>query len=220
MTPTVAVFDLDGTITRGDTYVLYLLHALWQRPHRIVHCAELPLVAVRFGLGLAGNDDVKQRFLHAILGGSRRREIECFTEAFVGPCLRRMAKQAAVDRIAMHARRGHTLILATAGLDLYARALGARLGFHHVVATRAAWNADRLVMGLDGPNLRGAEKVVAVKQVLSAIGPERSHVVAYSDHHHDLPLLQYADEAYAIDPTPRLARAVAGLAIPIERWAD
>lgn len=218
MTANVAVFDLDGTIMNGDTYVLYLLHVLRHRPYRIVQCAGLPVVALRFGLGLASNDEVKQKFLHAIAGGSTRRDVERYTNAFAGPCLRLMAKRVALERISMHARRGDTLIMATAGLDLYARALGERLGFHHIVATQPAWTADRLGFGLDGPNLRGEEKVLAVRRVVAGLGLERPHVIAYSDHHSDLPLLQFADEAYAIDPTPRLAKAVAGLAIPIERW--
>lgn len=219
MTATAAVFDLDGTITGGDTYVAYLLHVLRHRPHRIARCAGLPLVALRFGMGLAGNDEVKQRFLQAIAGGASRRLIERCTQTFIDPCLTRMARRAAIDRIALHARRGDILVLATAGLDLYAAALGARLGFDHVVATRTAWTADGLLTGLEGPNLRGAEKLAAVRTVLAAAGVGRPRVVAYSDHHSDLPLLQYADEGYAIDPTPKLAKAAARLGIPVERWS-
>nr|WP_294546093.1 HAD-IB family hydrolase [uncultured Rhodopila sp.] len=220
MTAAAAVFDLDGTITRGDTYVAYLLHVLRHRPHRLLRCGGLPLVALRFGVGLASNDEVKQRFLQAVAGGASLCQLERLTESFVDPCLRRMAKRAAIDRIAIHARQGDMLILATAGLDLYAAALGARLGFHHVVATRTALDAHRLLAGLDGPNLRGTAKLAAVKKILAAAGVERLPLVAYSDHHSDLPLLQYADEGYAIDPTPQLAREAARLGIPVERWMD
>jgi HAD superfamily hydrolase (TIGR01490 family) len=218
ITRTVAVFDLDGTITHGDTYVAYLIHVLRHRPHRIPYCLPLPLLAARFGLGRAGNDEVKQRVLDMVAGGSRKPELDRITAAFIEPCLRRMAKQAALERIAMHAARGDTLVLATAGLDLYAHALGRRLGFHHVLATRVAWNGDSLARGLDGPNLRGDSKVAAVKQLLSAISADRPKVVAYSDHHTDLPLLRFADSAIAVDPTSRLEKSANELSIPIERW--
>ena len=45
----------------------------------------------------------------------------------------------------------------------------------------------------------------------------RPEVYAYSDHHSDLPLLRYADHAYAIDPTPKLLAAAAP-PITVERW--
>jgi len=109
-------------------------------------------------------------------------------------------------------------VMATASLDLYAIALGRRLGFHHVVATRAAWSDDRLVFGLDGANLRGADKVVEMEKLLSTIGPARPRIIAYSDHHSDLPLLRFADVGVAVDPTARLVSAIAGLGILIERW--
>ena len=215
---TLAVFDLDGTITNGDTFIAYLAHVLRQRPHRILHCATLPTAAAGFALGLVGNDEVKRRLLKAVAGGATRTDIEGYTNTFVGPCVRQMVKPAALDRIAMHADRGDTLIMATASMDIYAQALGQVLGFHHVLATRAAWSGDRLTFGLDGPNLRGAHKVDAIKSIRGSMGAGMDRVIAYTDHHSDLPLLQYADQGIAIDPTPRLAKAIAGLAIPIERW--
>jgi phosphoserine phosphatase len=43
-------------------------------------------------------------------------------------------------------------------------------------------------------------------------------VIAYSDHHADLPLLHWADKAVAVNPTRRLA-ATAGIeGIAIEDW--
>jgi HAD superfamily hydrolase (TIGR01490 family) len=214
----LAVFDLDGTITRGDTFLAYVTHVLRLRLHRLPHCVGLPIVAIKYGLGRVGNDEVKRRLLNAVAGGASREEIEHFTQSFLEPCIRRMVKPAALKRIAMHAQRGDTLIMATAGMDIYARALGQRLGFHHVLATRAVWKDDRLTFGLDGPNLRGADKVAAVEGLRAEIAPERPTILAYSDHHTDLPLLRYADEGIAVDPTPGLAKAIAGLAIPIERW--
>jgi phosphatidylglycerophosphatase C len=215
----IAVFDLDGTITRGDTFVAYLTYVLRHRPRRIAQCAALAPLAAGFALARVGNAEAKSRLLYAIAGGSRRGDIARFTEGFTSTRLRRMVKPAALRRIAMHRERGDTLVLATAGMDIYAGAVGQFLGFDHVLATRAVWEGDRLSLGLDGPNLRGADKLAAVKALRAALQPATARLVAYSDHHSDLPLLRHADEAVAVDPTPRLARAITGLAIPVERWA-
>lgn len=215
---TIAVFDLDGTITNGDTFVAYLAHVLRQRPYRIWRCAALPLVAAGYAAGAVGNDAVKLRLLDAVVGGSVRTDVERFTATFVGPCIRRMVKPAALQRIATHTARGDILVMATAGIDIYAQALGHHLGFHHILATRARWRAGQLAFGLDGPNLRGRAKVAAVETILAGMGAPRPQVIAYSDHHSDLPLLRYADHGIAVDPTRTLRKAIVDLAIPIEHW--
>jgi HAD superfamily hydrolase (TIGR01490 family) len=214
----LAVFDLDGTITDGDTFIAYLLHVLRHRPHRVLRCAALPLLAAGFRLGLVGNDEVKRRLLDAVAGGASRSDIRRFTETFIDICVRRMVKPAALERITMHAQRGDILVMATASLDIYADALGQRLGFHHVLATRAAWRDDRLIFGLDGPNLRGVDKVAAIEVIRAGLKVDPALVIVYSDHHSDLPLLRYADRGIAVDPTSRLAEAIVSLDISTERW--
>ncbi len=215
----IAVFDLDGTITHGDTFVAYLAYVLRHRPRRIAHCVTLAPLAAGFALGRVGNAEAKSRLLYAIAGGSWRGDIARFTKGFRDTRLPRMVKPAALRRIAMHRERGDTLVMATAGIDIYANAVGELLGFDHVLATRAVWDSDRLILGLDGPNLRGADKLAAVKALRAALQPATARLIAYSDHHSDLPLLRHADEGIAVDPTPRLAQAITGLAIPVECWA-
>lgn len=215
----IAVFDLDGTITDGDTFVAYLAYVLRRRPRRIAHCMMLGPWAAGFALGKVGNAEAKSRLLYAVAGGSRRRDIARFTEGFRDTRLPRMVKPAALQRIAMHRERGDTLVMATAGVDIYAKAVGELLGFDHVLATCAVWEGDRLSLGLDGPNLRGVDKLAAVKALRAALQPATARLIAYSDHHSDLPLLRHADEGIAVDPTRRLTQAISGLTIPVERWA-
>jgi HAD superfamily hydrolase (TIGR01490 family) len=215
----IAVFDLDGTITHGDTFLAYMAYVLRRRPGRLPRCLGLTPLASGFALGRVSNAEAKSRLLYAIAGGSARSDIVCFTEGFRDTRLRRMLKPEALRRIAAHRERGDTLVMATAGIDIYAKAVGKFLGFDHVLATRAAWDGDRLGRGLDGPNLRGPDKLAAVKALCAELQATSAQLIAYSDHHSDFVLLRHADRGVAVDPTPRLAQAVAGLAIAIERWS-
>ena len=97
-------------------------------------------------------------------------------------------------------------------------AIGKRLGFDDVLATRAAREAGRITGGPIDTNLRGWAKVDAVKRVLSPVGDRPPIVYAYSDHHSDVPLLLYADHAVAVDPTANLRAIAASNGIRIERW--
>jgi phosphatidylglycerophosphatase C len=214
----VAVFDLDGTVTCRDTYLAYLMYVLRRRSRRLPYCFGLPAAVLQFKRGRLSNETLKCRFLAAILGGCSRPEIERHTAGFVEVCVTAMVKPAARARIARHRREGHRLVLASASLDVYATALGTRLGFDDVLCTRVAWVADAIGSSLAGPNLLGEAKLAAVKEAL-AIG-ESSHELtfAYSDHHTDLPLLLFAKHGVAVDPTPRLAAAAAAYGLRVENW--
>jgi phosphatidylglycerophosphatase C len=215
MSDVVAVFDLDGTITRGDTYLSFLIHTLRRRPHRATRLIGLLLAAGRFKLGRLSNDELKSIFLTAIVGGSRRDEVARHVDSFLPRCLHRMIKPEALARIEWHRSRGHRLVLASASVDLYVTRLGAHLRFDETISTRTAWQDDRLTGALDGPNLRGEAKLAAVRAI---IGDTRPEVFAYSDHHSDLPLLQFADQAVAVDPSPRLLAGAKANGIKIEYW--
>jgi phosphatidylglycerophosphatase C len=214
----VALLDLDGTITRGDTYLAYLRHVLSRRPYRVLRCLGLPIHVAKFGFGRITNSALKSLFLRAVLGGLRRDEIERHTREFIERRFARLVKPAALERIEWHRTRGDELLLVSASLDVYAIAIGAALGFDAVICTRAAWDGDRLAGGLEGPNLLGDAKVEAVRRFLDAEGGSR-HVTAYSDHHSDLPLLRFADVGIAVDPTSRLGEVAAAQGLCIETWA-
>ena len=140
----VAVFDLDGTITRTDTYLAFLLHTLRRRPQRAVHLASLSIAVTRFKLGRMSRDTLKSVFLTAIVGGCRRDEVDRLVEQFLPGCIRRTVKPAALARIAWHRARGHELILASASVDLYVGHVAEHFGFDRSVCTRTKWQNDRL----------------------------------------------------------------------------
>jgi phosphatidylglycerophosphatase C len=216
-TQAVAIFDLDGTIARGDTYLGFLLHVLRRRPRRVIRLVGLPLAVARFGLGRLSNAQLKSIFLTAIVGGSGREELARHVESYLPRCFDRMIKPAALARIEWHRARGDRLVLASASLDLYVEPLGSRLRFDRTISTRTAWLGDRLTGALDGANLRGESKLDAVREVIGAAGP-RPEIYAYSDHHSDLPLLLFADHAVAVDPSRELLASARVHGFKVEYW--
>lgn len=218
----VAVFDLDGTLTRRDLYLAFLAQALRRHgPARPLRTAGLPVLATRFMLRGIGNDRLKTAFLDAILGGRPRSLVDALAGDFATRAVGREMKGAAIARVESHRRAGDTLVLASASLDLYVQPIARLLGFHAAVATRIAWTPDGRVAGtLDGPNLRGPAKLDAVRAELARSFPGQSpRMVAYSDHASDEALLAAADEAVAVDPTPALARIAAQRGWEVAHWS-
>jgi len=214
--PAVAIFDLDGTLTRGDTFVSFLLYVLRRNPSRLCRCLGLPHKIVMFMVGRMPNDGLKSAFLSAILKGVGGDEINTYAAVFAERCIRDMIKPAALARINWHRARKHRLILASASVDLYVPLIANLLGFDETVCTRVDWLAGRLTGSLSGPNLRGTAKLDAVRRTL---GKERKpEIFAYSDSHWDLPLLTFADHGIAVDPDKILLREAPRSGIATEFW--
>ena len=204
---TIAIFDLDRTITTKDTFIGFLTGFLWRHPWRCLRTIGLPIAFMQFALGHKDNGWLKERFLNAFLGGVSRTSLNSWVDVYIKRVLAKGLRPGAVQAIGRHRAAGDHLVLATASLDFYVAAIGAELGFDRVISTCADWTPSRTLSGkFATANCYGAEKLRRVSEVYQSKRRDRP-VVAYSDHHADLPLLRWADQAFAVNPTPTLAAA-------------
>lgn len=218
-----AVYDLDGTITRSDTFVPFLLGFLARNPSRIFRCIPLPFHLLAFWIGLRGNDWAKQKFLTAVCGGASRKALADYCADFAALVVETGLRPGAVASMEAHRARGDRLILITASLDLYVDAIARHLAFDDVIASKAAWRmagdlGATLDGRLDGENCYGANKVERLKALLSNDTPDM-HIVAYSDHSSDLPLLTAAGSGYVVNPKPSMRRLAQANSLPVLDWS-
>lgn len=210
---TIAIFDLDRTISKQDTLLGFLTGFLWCQPWRCLRTLGLPIAFLRFAFGGKDNGWLKERFLNAFLGGVPHALLEPWVDVYVKQVLSTGLRPGAVKAIDRHRAAGDHLVLATASIDFYVEAIGAGLGFDRVISTVADWTPSLTLSGkFATANCYGAEKLRRVAAVYQS-EREGRHVVAYSDHHADLPLLRWADRAVAVNPTRALAAAADGMTI-------
>ncbi|HVY81389.1 MAG TPA: HAD-IB family hydrolase, partial [Steroidobacteraceae bacterium] len=213
----LAVFDLDGTITRHDTLIQYVLGYLKTRPWRVFgFLLGLPAV-LKYAVGAADRGALKAAVIRWTLGGSTRAEIDAWTARFVPHLLEKGVFQEAIKRIAEHRRNGDTLVLMSASPDLYVPAIGQKLGFAEVTCTGIRWNGDRLDGSLTTPNCRGEEKAVRFASLQARHPGVRS--VAYGNAASDLPHLRLADRGVLVNADRAARREAARLDnVVCERW--
>lgn len=214
----IAVFDLDGTLSRRDTFLPFLLGYLRRNPARWGALPRLAAATVAHCAGFIDNHALKSTFLTAILGGATEDDLRPWTATFLDRLIRTGLRPGALAALAAHRAAGATTVLATASPELYVRPLAARLGFDAMIATRLERNADGRFTGrLDGGNCHGPEKAARFarwRAGAQASGP----VTVYTDHHADLPLLAMADHPFAVSPTRRLQKAAASRSISLAMW--
>lgn len=202
----IAVFDLDGTITRRDTLFPWVLGYLAQCPWRLVRLARLLPAACRYICAGRDRGHLKAALLRHTLGGEPRAAIDAWNERYLPRVIARELLAQAVAAIERHRADGDTLVLMSASVDLYVPALAQRLGMSRAICTGVAWRGNVLDGALTTANRRGEEKARCFADLRTA-HPDATFV-AYGNSASDLPHLHLADRGVLVNGS-RSARAAA-----------
>ena len=215
------VFDLDGTLISRDTFRWFLLVPLFQIPGKWKCLPALVWRYLQFRLGRCSNHQLKEYFLKRLMAGESREALMLLGEGYVKSLVDGgLIRSKAVAELHSRKSQGFQIILATASPDIYVVALARELGFDLAVCTRLKWGDGDLFTGdIEGLNCYGEEKLRRVEAAISTgMGAESLTVVAYSDHHADIPLLEFATEAHAVSPTRKLGQWARSKNITIVDW--
>lgn len=211
----VAVFDLDVTLTRYDTYLPFLFGYLRRTPRRVLPLALLPIKLLAVWKW-RDRRWVKQSFLTAFVGGERKSDLDAWAKIFADKILTKAMREPGLKRLHAHQDAGDRVVLASASFDIYVELIGKHLGIDEIIASNLRWDEQQRLRGINGENCRHEEKLKRVKALLN--NTDGNHVTAYSDSHADLPLLGWAEVGVAVCPSKRLTHQVAGLGLEVVDW--
>ena len=187
---TVAVFDFDGTLTRGDTLLPFLRRVRGD----VTLAAALLAGCARFALAPAGErrNRAKEVVLSRVLGGEPVERVTLLADAYAVELVARRLVGRTCRRLEWHRRLGHALVIVSASPELYVDPIARRLGFDAVLATRLEVDGDgRLTGRLSGANVRADEKV---RRLRAHLGATQVRLWAYGNSRDDAELLAAADE--------------------------
>ena len=214
----IALFDLDGTLTRRDSLVPYVLGFCLRHPLRLPRLLVMPWHVMKYLFQHRDRGLLKQSFIVAALAGASRDEVARWNERFVRHLLKRGMHREALDRLAVHRARGDYLVLMSASPDLYVPAIARALKFNETICTGVRWEGMRLSGELTTPNRRGEEKLRGVEALRSR--HNGSQITAYGNTASDVVHLRACDDGHLVNASPRAAveAARAGVAVgwPLE----
>jgi phosphatidylglycerophosphatase C len=211
----LAVFDLDGTLVRGDTFLPFLVSYAW-RHRRWRPLLTLPFWLALYACRILPDFAAKQRVLIAFLRGQPRAKVDRHAEWFCQSWVRPRLREHVIERLQAHQKAGDRVILLSASPDPYVPAIGRMLGIEEVLCTRVVKDGDDWEGTLLGENCKGEGKVRRMAEYLkSQSAPANSW--AYGDSPSDLPLLGWVSNGAMVrrgelmtlagDPQPAVGRA-------------
>lgn len=211
----LAIFDLDGTITRHDTLAPYVGGFLLRHPWRAPRALGVIPALLGYALGICGRGTLKAALMRSALGGVSRQDLERWTERFVERLLARGTFGAARACIETHARAGDHLILMSASPDLYVPAIARALGFQESICTGVRWRGQRLDGRLATANRQGEQKVECLRQLRARLAGEAS---AYGNSHSDIAHLKLVEHGVLVNGNASARRAARRAGLECVRW--
>jgi len=210
----IAVFDLDGTLTRHDTLWPYLRGWARRHPRR----AFWPQVLGAVGRYPLDQDRglLKSRLIRIAMGGATRAAVHAWTLEYVAALGSAELCPGALAAISRHRAAGDRLVLLSASVDLYVPDIGRRFGFDETICTEVAWRDGRLDGALGSANRRAAEKRRCV-EALRALHPG-VRLAAYGNARSDFDHLAVVEDPVLVNAGPALGCEARRLGFRTEDW--
>ncbi|MGH8444807.1 MAG: HAD family hydrolase [Solimonas sp.] len=196
----LAVFDLDHTLLADDSDHLW---GRWLIDKGVVDSEAYARENERFyGLYTAGTLDI-----HEYAAFSLRPLVEqpiermlALRDRFVQEWIAAKVAPGAPALLEKHRAQGDELLITTATGRFITEPIAALLGVPNLIATDAEIHDGRYTGRIAGiPNFQGG-KVQRLRTWLAAQEQPYTHLTAYSDSRNDIPLLEEAHTAVAVDP--------------------
>lgn len=188
----LALFDLDGTITRGDTFIAFIRYNVGWGAFLFGMMLMSPVIAC-MKLGLIPNWRAKEIVWSFFFKGRSTVSVKHKGDAFIGKVLPGMIRPQAADKLDWHKKNGHTVAIVTASGGLWLGNWATQQGFHFI-GTRFEEKDDRLTGRIQGKNCHGEEKVVRIREVFDLSDYE--YIYAYGDSEADKPMMSLAQESF------------------------
>ena len=188
---TLALFDMDGTLTRDDTMLAFIRFR--SGPWRYLRML-LP-AGILHALGrirVIPADAGKRRLMRAAFAGVATSDVLRDAERFAKDELPGLMREGALERLRWHVQEGHRTIIVTASSTAWLQPWLAAASLE-VIATGLEVRNGRYTGELSTPNCKGEEKVRRLREILDPSLYER--IYAYGDTPSDRPMLALSTDA-------------------------
>jgi HAD superfamily hydrolase (TIGR01490 family) len=188
----IAFFDFDGTITRSDSFVLFLKYLVgYLRFYRgfLLLTPAIFLYLIR----VLKDYQLKRIVSRYFLRGRSKEELEKHAKVFQQKILPDILREEALERIAWHHDQGHEVVLVSASFELWLKDFAEQYKMI-LISSRLECIKGIITGNLEGKNCKGVEKVSRIRESFKI--EEYDRVYAYGDSTGDKEMLEIADEKH------------------------
>ncbi len=209
-----AIFDLDGTILKYNTMVLFCNYILQQERKRQLFLFLVVPACVLYFFKIISFIQL-ERIFFSFLYKMPKSQLNTYTKDFVKNVVHPLCFPEILEKIEYHKKQKHTLILNTASMHFCTEPIGEYLGFHTVFSTHVETQNFMPLFPKISVDNKGEEKIIAMLSILPkkfqkeyTLGKKSSlkNCYVYTDSIVDLPLTQLAEFVTVVLPKEKKFR--------------
>lgn len=196
---TLAIFDLDNTLIRGESQKFFLLY-LYQR--RLISFGLFCVILAWFAaykLRFVKNPRHPLELALKNFVGFPEERVTSIAEAFVAEILPSKFDPKLLA-VLEREKRESAVVLVSNAIRPVVLAVSKKLGISSIIFTELESSEGKLTGHIAGKIVYGEEKLVRVREVAKKLNFELSQTRAYADHHSDLALLSAVGYPIAVNP--------------------
>ncbi len=198
------IFDVDYTILKKPSAWYFLLEALSEKVITFSQVKQLPFEWLRYKLGAPNQDFIEETVKQ--LAGIKQSVLEELMENCFEKRMKPNIYTRAMRLIEEMKKRGETIMFASSSFSIMIKPLERFLSIDGSLASTLEFKNGKTTGRVVGTSLFGVKKKDAVAAWLTERSIAPNDVRFYSDSYTDLPLLEYAGEAIAVNPDSFLRR--------------
>ena len=214
----LAVFDVDGTLIRGDSFKWFGWYVFKRGGLKTSCLPALALCSVKYMFGFCDAGSLKAALLKTLLSGTIVGAAEDLAERFASELLLGKLIPLGIERIQWHKERQHRIVLLSASPEIYLKKLASLVGADTLICTRLVVRDGYLTGELAGENCKGEEKLKRLSSEASLRGADWRASYGYGNSAEDIPFLQSLGHPTAVNPDRKLKQTALQLGWKIENW--
>ncbi|WP_127350801.1 HAD family hydrolase [Dickeya fangzhongdai] len=214
----LALFDLDETLICADSTGLWLRWLESQGFAGKELLQQEQHLMQRYYQGTLAIEDYMYLSLSPLIGLSAET-VSGWVDRFIRRDILPRLYPAARKRMDWHRQRGDTLIIISASGEHLVQPIAHHLGADHALAIGVTLEDGRFTGDIYGMPTYQHGKVIRIREWLAQRdGEPFDQLHGYSDSLNDQAMLEFVDQAYAINPAPELAALAQEKGWRICRW--
>jgi XTP/dITP diphosphohydrolase len=216
----IAVFDFDGTLIDAASPVRLILRLIARRIMPVRVAARISLWGMRYKMGTELDQSIPRRYIFSSLKQHSAATADAMMRSLYQDELKRFLRPQALKRIDEHKRNGLKFLIVSASFEPIVQEAARDLGADGYIATKMEAINGRYTGKTAEEPPEGEQKLKQFVKYADARYGQGNWTLewAYGDHFSDVPLMQMAARAVAVDPDRRLERIAKSLQWPVESW--
>ncbi len=203
----LVIFDLDGTLIKGQTQRLFLKIIKEKRWISCIDYIFLTLWFIGYKLGFLRNTEKMGEWACKKFKDVKATRIDAVIEEYFMWFSKRIFQEA-YALIEKHRRQGDELLVISSSIEPIVKSLCGHFGIGNYLCTKLEARGGIYTGKIMGKGIYENQKIAGLQQYVRDNNLRDVRTVCYADHILDLPLLLEVDEPICVNPDSKL-RAIA-----------